>query len=247
MNRLDHGQKAMMRALDRGPAHLPGDLFAGPVDRVLAGMKVHANTISHARLVALEETYPRTREVMGHERFNAHSRAFIERDEARRRDLAEIGEDFGQFLFARGESTGCCDLARFEWIWLRAYHAADAEPLELSALAGIDPDALLERMVMRHPAAMADCFDPLVGDLLSGEVPGCAEAEAILIARPQADVLVSPATALMAAMLDGAEKSIMIGNLLTIGSEILGAGADGMDAAMQSLIALLNSGALTAA
>ncbi len=44
--------------------HLPDDLFAGPHERVLVGMKVHANTISHARLVALEETFPRTRDVI---------------------------------------------------------------------------------------------------------------------------------------------------------------------------------------
>jgi len=247
MNWLEQGQEAMMRALDHGPAYLPDGLFAGSRQRILTGMKVHANTISHARLVALEDTYLRTRDVMGHERFNAHSRAFIEREEVKGRSLAGIGEGFGQFLRDRGESIGCSDLARFEWLWLTAYHAAEAEPLELAALAGIEPDTLLERAVMRHPAAMAGRFDPQVCDLLDGEVPGLAEADAILIARPEAEVLVSPATARMAAMLDGAKKPAAIGNLLAIGSETPGAGADEADAAMHSLIALLNSGALTAA
>ena len=75
---LDQGQSAMMAALDHGPAHLPDGLFIGSPERVLAGMKVHANTISHARLVALEETFPRTREAIGHDRFNAHSRLFLD-------------------------------------------------------------------------------------------------------------------------------------------------------------------------
>jgi hypothetical protein len=247
MRWLDGGHSAVMQALDHGPAYLPEGLFAGSSDRVLAGMKVHANTISYARLVALEDTYPRTRGVLGHEGFNAHSRRFILQPGVTAAALAEIGEGFDAFLREAGESTGAADLARFEWCWLASYHAADAAALALDALAGLTPQALLDYAVQRHPAACAGRFAQLVHRLIGAEVPGVAEADAILIARPDADVLVSPASVLMADMLSAAKNPVTIGNLLQHPRECPNDAATQADAIMPSLVALITAGALIAA
>ncbi|MEQ5787938.1 putative DNA-binding domain-containing protein [Erythrobacter sp. NFXS35] len=247
MRWLEGGQSAMMQAIDHGPAYLPEGLFAGSPDRVLAGMTVHANTISHARLVALEETFPRTREHIGHDPFNAHSRLFIQQPGVTAAALAEIGGKFAAFLLEAGEGAGVADLARFEWCWLNAYHAADAAPLSLDALTGMAPKALLEHTLARHPAASAGRFAPLVHDLISAEVPGLAAADAILIARPYADVLISPASALMAGVLTAAENPVTIGNLLASMAETPADEPAQLDAIMQSLAALINAGALTTA
>lgn len=244
MRWLDSGQGAMMQALDHGPAHLPADLFAGSPERVLAGMKVHANTISHARLVALEDTFPRTRDLVGHDRFNAHSRLFLQQPGVTAGALAEIGDGFDRFLIEQGVGAGAADLARFEWLWLRAYHAAEAEPLALGALAGLSPEALLEQMLVRHPAALCARFDRMVHDVIGAEVPGLGSADAILITRPDAEVLVAPASALMAAVLDEAENLHPIGNLLVRLSEPPGEAAIPVDAIMQALVTLINAGAL---
>lgn len=247
MRWLDGGQSAVMQALDHGPANLPEGLFAGSPDRVMAGMKVHANTISHARLVALEETFPRTREHIGHDRFNAHSRLFIQQPGVTAAALAEIGAEFSVFLLEAGEGAGVADLAGFEWCWLTAYHAADAAPLALDALTGLAPEALLEQRLARHPAACAERFAPLVHKLIGAEVPGVAESDAILIARPHADVLISPASALMADVLSATENPVTVGNLLTLATETPGNEAAQVDAIMQSLARLINAGALITA
>ncbi|MCR9179756.1 MAG: DNA-binding domain-containing protein [Erythrobacteraceae bacterium] len=244
MRWLDGGQKAMMQALDHGPAYLPDGLFAGAPERVLAGMKVHANTISHARLTALEDTFGRTRSVLGDDRFNAHSRSFIQQPGATAAPLSEIGAGFGAFLREAGESAGVADLARFEWLWLKAYHAADAAPLALDTLTGLTPETLLDQPLLRHPAAHAGWFAPLVHDLIGAEVPGLAEADSILIARPYADVLISPASALMADVMNMAENQIAIGNLLARLTESSDDEAAQVDAIMQSLVVLINAGAL---
>jgi hypothetical protein len=244
MSWLENGQEAMMRALDHGPAHLPQDLFAGSDDRVLAGMKVHANTISHARLIALEDTYPRTREHLGHARFNQHSRLFLQQPGVTGRSLGMIGAGFDGFLARHGEGEGSAGLARFEWLWLQSYHAADAECLELDELTALTPDALLEQSLASHPAAFGASFHPLVHELFGAEVPGLAAAEAILIARPEAEVLVSPATAIMADVLFAAEKSCTIGNLLERFTEHGGDGTRTVDGIMQALAALINAGAV---
>lgn len=244
MNWLDGGQRAIMQALDYGPAHLPAELFLGQRERVLAGMKVHANTISHARLVALEDTFPRTRDHIGHDRFNQHSRLFIQQSGVTAKAHAAIGEGFDRFLVEHGEATGVGSLARFEWLWLQAYHAAEAAPLELAALTSLAPEELLSQLLVRHPAARAAKFDPLVHALLGAEVSGLGQAEAILIARPDAEVLVSSASGLMIALLAAAENPVTIGNLLARMSETNTGGASEVDAFMQALIALINAGAI---
>jgi hypothetical protein len=247
MRWFDGGQSAVMQALDHGPAYLPAGLFAGSPEQVLAGMKIHANTISHARLVSLEDTFPRTREVLGHARFNAHSRSFIEQPGVAAAELTKIGAGFDAFLREAGESIGVADVARFEWSWLMSYHAADAAPLALDALTRLAPEGLMECAVQRHPAACAGRFAPLVHDMIGAEVPGLADADAILIARPDADVLVSPASKLMAGLLAAAENSVTIGNLFEMLSEPPHDAAAQADAITPSFVALINAGALIAA
>lgn len=242
MQWLEDGQRAMMRALDHGPNYLPYDLFAGSPERVLAGIKVHANTISHARLVALEDTYPRTRERIGHDRFNALSRTFLDQAGVTAQPHAEIGAGFAVFLAAQGESAA--ELARFEWLWLRAYHSAETAPLELAGLVGSAPDDLLLIALQCHPAACAGRFAGMVHDEIGVEVDGLANAEAILITRPNADVLIAPATALMAEILAAAENPQTIGNLLTLGYELQDYAEDPVATAMQALVSLINAGAL---
>lgn len=244
MRWLDSGQSAMMAALDHGPAHLPAELFAGSPERVLAGMKVHANTISHARLVALEETFPRTREHIGHDRFNEHSRLFLLQPGVTAQPLTQIGAGFEQFLIDEGEAAGAADLARFEWLWLTAYHAAEAEPLALDVLTSLAPDELLEHTIVRHPAAIVSRFDPLVHQVIGAEVAGLGAAEAIVIARPQAQVLVSPASALMAQLLAEAKNPVTIGNLLMQTGESMDNNEAAVAAIMQALAALINAGAI---
>lgn len=247
MRWLDGGQGALMQALDHGPAYLPEGLFAGLPERVLAGMKVHANTISHARLVALEDTYPRTRDILGHKCFNALSRRFILQPGKTAAALGQIGAGFDAFLSDAGESAGVADMARAEWCWLTSYHAADAVPLKLEQLVGLAPEALLDCAVQRHPAACAGRFSPLVHRLIGAEVPGVADADAILIARPDADVLLSPASALMADVLVAAENPVTIGNLLRQSCECPCDIAAQADAIMQALAALITAGSLIAA
>lgn len=244
MPALEQIQSAMMQALDHGPDFLPDHLFAGARARILTGMKVHANTISHARLVALEVTFPRTRAWLGHERFNEHSRLYLEQPGVTARALARVGEIFQGYLAGRGEARAAVNLARFEWLWLEAYHAAEAPWLRLADLAGIEPQVLMEIAVRAHPAASLDCFDSDVHRLIGEEVPGLADAHAILLTRPDAEVLALPATASMRAIFSATRNPATIGNLLASVSEPDCKDQLSPDDFMPALIALLEAGAL---
>ena len=245
MSLLERQQHAIMMALDEGPAWLSDDLFTGGHLAVIRGMKVHANTISHARLVALEETFPRTRALLGHDRFNEHSRRFTGLPGVSARPLARIGKDFPAFLGDAGEPCVVPDLALFEWLWLEAYHAPEAVPLALTSLAGMAESALLEIEIAAHPAARIVRPDRGVFRLIGEEVPGLAEADAILIARPDADVLVSMATAAMASLIAALTFPANIGNLFASLTEPGCKDRLPPDDFMPALVALLEAGAVT--
>ncbi|OJY65192.1 MAG: hypothetical protein BGP16_12295 [Sphingobium sp. 66-54] len=241
---LEQTQAAMMRGLDHGPAHLPDGLFRGGRTRALLGMKVHANTVSHARLVALEDTFPRTRVLLGHEQFNELSRRYLDWPGVAARPLAHIGQDFAAFLSAVGETRAASDLAAFEWAWLESYHAAEAAILALADIAGVGEDALLGIVLMRHPAARLLHTDRAVHQILGEEVSGLGDADSILLTRPQEQVLVSPATSVMSAIFTYVDKPVSICNLLESCGEFERKDRPSPDDIMAALIALMEAGAL---
>ncbi|RYD42695.1 MAG: DUF2063 domain-containing protein [Sphingomonadales bacterium] len=202
-------QAVIAATLLRGPDHLPAGVFDGSDVAVLRGLRVHANTISHARLVALEDSFPRTRSFLGEDEFNRLSRAFVEAGGARRRALADIGTDFPSWLV----DPLAADLARAEWAWLESYHAAEAPALRLVDLAGLGEADLLGLAVRRHPAArivslMSDAA-PLVDPSLA---PG---ASALLITRPDAEIRLLGAGAADVAVIAIAQEICPIGNLIS--------------------------------
>lgn len=205
---LEQGQAAIAATLLRGPDHLPPGLFAGDDSAVLRGLRVHANTISHARLVALEESFPRTRDYLGEAEFNLLSRAFVEQGGAQGRSLTDIGAGFAEWL------TDPCvaDLARIEWLWLESYHAAEAPALALADLAVCDEAALLALRVRRHPAARALI---LASDAAPRVDPAfAAGTAALLITRPDAEVRLFATGAAEAALLAGTDNISTLGNLI---------------------------------
>ncbi|WP_137752121.1 putative DNA-binding domain-containing protein [Sphingopyxis sp. L1A2A] len=202
------GQVAIAATLLRGPDHRPADLFAGDTAAVLRGLRVHANTISHARLRALEATFPRTRDHLGAAEFNRVSRAFVDVGGAQGRPLALIGATFPGWL----ADPLAADLARAEWAWLESYHAADAAALTLADLAGLDEAALLGLAVRRHPAVRVVALSRPAAPLLD---PGLArDVRALLVARPDAEVRLLAITAADVAALDMASEMSPLGNLI---------------------------------
>ena len=201
-------QAAIAATLLGGPDHLPHGLFAGGSAAVLRGLSVHANTISHARLVALEDSFPRTRDHLGAAEFNRVSRAFIDGGGAQGRTLAYIGTAFPGWL----ADPVAADLARVEWAWLESYHAADAPALTLADLAGLDEAALLGLAVRRHPAVRVVALSRPSAPLLD---PGLTrDVRMLLIARPDAAVRVLAIDAADAAALDLAHEITPLGNLI---------------------------------
>jgi len=179
-----------------GPDALPNALFAGSPEHNLRGLRVHANTISHARLVALEDTFPHTRQLIGDALFNTLSRSYFDDGHGRSQSLDMLGERFPHWLDSSGRSPLEIALARFEWLWLTSYHAADAEPLSAAPFVQADPAQVLAMSVKTHPAAG---LMPTVTGL--SELLGLSgSGDWLLLARPDADVTVQLVPASTAAL-----------------------------------------------
>jgi hypothetical protein len=212
---LNQAQQDFVHIINEGPAALSDGLFAGPIDRVLLGLKAHANTISHARLVALEESFPLTRQHLGEAEFNQLSRDFTETAEAQASDNNQISAGFAQFLASKQADQNAVELAQIEWAWLQSYHAADADALELSAIAGLGEAALLDFTLKWHPATR---LVHLIAQL-SPQLPELTGADAILIVRPAAEVRLLALDAATTSVALACKKSTTISNLLALASE----------------------------
>ena len=205
---LEPGQAAIAATLLRGPAHLPPNLFAGGEAAVLRGLRVHANTISHARLVALEETFPRTRAYLGDEEFNRLSCRFVEEGGAGRRPLNDIGETFAERL----ADPRAADLARVEWAWLESYHAADALALALADLLALGEAGLLSLPVRLHPATRVVVLSSDAAPLTDPAF--ASDTRALLVTRPDAEVRLFAIEQAAAAAIGMAQEIAHIGNLI---------------------------------
>lgn len=240
MPSLEEMQQSFMAALGRGPDFLPDGLLGGPRQRACRAMVVHANTISHARLVALEETFPRTRAILGAAHFNALSRDYLERPCAANVALARIGTAFPAFLAEAGADEAVL-LARFEWAWLESYHATDAAALTLDTAAALGEAGLADLIVVRHPAVRLVATDGRMPAILSDEIPALAGTPFILIARPEAEVLVRAADRALARLLDQIGQPVALCNLLADPDEL-----GNEDAVLAAAIEAIGAGAVAA-
>lgn len=214
MSSLTDAQTNFIDTINGGPTRLDPALFAGPPDRILLGLMAHANTISHARIVALEETFPLTRKHLGDAAFNQLARDFVETDTARASDANRIGLHFPDFLIDATAS----ELAQIEWTWLESYHAAEAAPMKLAELGALDEAALLALPIAVHPAARLVLTTAPIAEALT-ELAGQQPA-AILSVRPDAEVrLIAMTSGEIAVFLASQENNATLGNLLAIAIE----------------------------
>jgi hypothetical protein len=235
---LPDAQHHFIDTINHGPDRLHPALFAGPQDRILLSLKAHANTISHARLVALEETFPLTRAQIGDAAFNQLSRDYVETAPARAMDSNRIGHNFSEFLRDFPVNAAIAQLAAIEWAWLESYHAADAAPLSMADLGGIDEAALLAIGVAPHPSVrVTPITAPLASVLeeLAAQTP-----DAVLTVRPDAEVRLVPLDHVQQALLAlSAKENISLGNLLLLALEVAGE-----QAPLEPILYLIGAGAL---
>ncbi len=165
---------------------------------------VYRNNVVSSLIDALADTFPVTCELVGDEFFRAMARVFVAAVPPRSPILAEYGDEFPDFIadFPPARTVPyLTDVARLEMLYLTAYHAADATPLDEAAFRGAlaHANALPALRLRLHPStgvlrsAYAACslWAAHQGTLDLATVDPY-RAEEVLVVRPFWEVLVVP-------------------------------------------------------
>ena len=117
---------------------------------------VYRNNVVSGLVRALKTRFPAVERLVGEEFFAAMARLFVTQHPPRSPLLMCYGDDLPDFIQdfpPAAELPYLGDVARIEAARTRAYHAADARPINPARLATIAPMALMRMRVTLHPSA----------------------------------------------------------------------------------------------
>lgn len=192
LNELQREFARAVLAPDRAiPAGLWG-LRAGVPGRRFA---VYRNNVHASLIDVLQGRFPVVARLVGEEFFRAMAREFVPAQPPANPVLMAWGGEFPGFLAGYGpvqDLPYLPDVARLEWAWNEAYHAADAEPAGPSALAAVAPEEAGRLVFEMHPSLrlIRSSFPILTiwdANRAEGEVPPVdlgRGGEDVLVLRP---------------------------------------------------------------
>ncbi len=157
-------------------------------------LAVHRNNVVSSLIDALANTFPVTQELVGPEFFRAMAAVFVRRAPPRSRVLAHYGQDLPAFVehFEPARSLPyLADVARLEAARVRAYHAADAEPVASEAvrLALASGERIGELRLVWHPSLSALASAHAVVSLWAAH-QGTGKLEDVRVDDPENAVIV---------------------------------------------------------
>ena len=197
------------------------------------GFAVYRNNVAVGLTKSLEARYPVTRRLVGDGFFRAMAAAFIVGNRPQSAVMLSYGSQFPAFVAGfppAAELAYLPDVAALENAWMEAYHATEAAPLALSALAEVAPERLDGLRFTLHPAArLLRLTTPAASIWAAHQGEGEPQAptlwapEDALITRPDADVQVRTLPPggydLLAALRDGATLGEAAAALLAAGDD----------------------------
>jgi hypothetical protein len=162
-----------------------------------ARLGIYRNNVFVRLIDALAAAYPAAARLVGEGFFRVAAQSYIPVHPPRSAALLDYGADFAAFLerFAPAASVPyLADVARLEWLYLRAYHAPDVSPLDgerwqdrpfapgCGSRLSLHPSAGL--MTSSYPVSRIWELNRRAGDVEETLLP--AEAERLLVIRPHA-------------------------------------------------------------
>jgi hypothetical protein len=143
--------RALLDAEQPVPHGVTADSAADPARR----FAVHRNNVVAGLVKVLKSHFPAVEKIVGEEFFVAMARTFIVAAPPRTPMLATYGDEFAAFIAAfepARELVYLPDLARIEAARTRAYHAANATPVEATEFAALDANMVHATRVELHPS-----------------------------------------------------------------------------------------------
>lgn len=159
---------------------------------------VYRNNVAASLTGALASRFPAAERIVGPDFFRAMAQSFIRLHPPRSPLLLSYGDDFPDFVAAFEPARDIAylpDVMRLEVARGRAYHAADALPLDPQILANVDPARLGDLVFAPHPSlSILSSLHPVVTiwAMNAGERPLAPveqwQGEDALVVRPRMSV-----------------------------------------------------------
>ena len=136
---------------------VPADLYSWNRSDPAIRFAVYRNNVVVSLTDALADTFPVTQALVGEEFYRAMARVFLQTHPVRTRVLTWLGAGFADFIESFPPASTLAylaDVARLEMLRVRAYHAADAQPIALQTLgqALADQNILTDLRLTLHPS-----------------------------------------------------------------------------------------------
>lgn len=200
-----------------------------PRPRFIGGNKdrfnVYRNNVAVSLRDALGDTFPVVKQLVGEDFFAGLAQAFVRENLPRTPVLLEYGGAFPRFIerFPPADAVPyLADMARVEWAWLQAYHAADAEPLAADALATVPEGKLDDVRFETHPSLWLVSSEwPVISMWQAHQQDGPPDLSNLpsgpeygLIIRPELDVEVHKLSASASRLIDQLADDVTLGTAL---------------------------------
>jgi hypothetical protein len=157
--------------------------FIAPNSRLTAfeRLEIYNRQYWYRVLGALAEDFPALRAVIGRERFDALSIAYLAEHPSRSFTLRNLGSKLPEWLTAHPEFAGrrhrlAVDLVRMEWAFVEAFDAPERDPLTQRQIAALQGDSKLALQPCLQLVALSYPADDLVLELHQREKRQTSEA-----------------------------------------------------------------------
>ncbi|OUD14454.1 DNA-binding domain-containing protein [Thioflexithrix psekupsensis] len=120
------------------------------------GLMIYRNSIFGLLSDALSRIYPVVQRLVGERFFYVMAKHYVQHYPSYSGDLHEYGAFFNTFITHYSPAQSLIylpDVARLEWAWHCAFHAADSDALQIEALAQIPVDQSASLRFHLHPSA----------------------------------------------------------------------------------------------
>lgn len=151
LNRIQTDFQEFLRAGERAiDAHVVGTERV-PIETRL---NIYAGAYRSRLVEALQSNYPVLAELLGEE-FHTLGEEYVRTHDSTFASIRYYGQELPQLLSEHPQyrtAPVLAELARWEWALTEVFDAADAPPIDASALAGIAPDHWAELRFQWHPS-----------------------------------------------------------------------------------------------
>ena len=106
---------------------------------------IYRDSVRGGLIASLGDIFPAVKTALGETFFDAMSARYVKTHPSRSASLDNYGEQFPAYIAAfkpLEDYPYMEDVARIDWCWHRAFHAADPKTFDVAALSDIDPECL---------------------------------------------------------------------------------------------------------